>query len=258
MRDQENTDAVTLQARIPVELRCPAAMVGSLAEVLEGEYESGCVGEGLRVLDIGANAGAFSIWAAHRWPGSTIDAYEANPSTFPLLRANTRSYPMVRCHNSAIYPSTEGDVAFTSRYAGDGEAGVLEALSDTFGRGAGDRRTIFRVPALHPRELPPADIIKLDVEGAETAIIQHADLSSTALLLIEYQHSRNLDVIKTLLAAEFEPILETHYPWSALLSMNPEYQQSLAGDHYGLLFLLRRGQVRLRRLRPATGVESPL
>src|SRR4051794_17434477 len=125
MTDQEKISPITLQTRIPVELRCPDAMVSSLIEVLEGEYESGYFGDGLRVLDIGANAGAFSIWAAHRWPGSKIDAYEPNPGTFSLLQANTRFYSMICCHNLAIYPSAEGKVAFTSRYDGDGEAGVV-------------------------------------------------------------------------------------------------------------------------------------
>jgi FkbM family methyltransferase len=112
-------------------------MLPYLTWVLEGEYESGYVGEGLRVLDIGANAGAFSIWAAHRWPGSTIDAYEPSPSTFALLQENTRSYPMIRCHNLAVYPSAGDEVAFTSRYPGDGEAGIVESLADTFDQAIG-------------------------------------------------------------------------------------------------------------------------
>jgi hypothetical protein len=96
MRGQENIDPIALQARFSVEMRCPAEMACHLAQVLDGEYESKYVGKRLRVLDIGANAGAFSIWAAHHWPGSTIDAYEANPGTFgfpicPLMLQNTRS-----------------------------------------------------------------------------------------------------------------------------------------------------------------------
>jgi FkbM family methyltransferase len=252
MRSQENTDLIALQARIPVELRCPAEMVWHLAQVLEGKYESGYVGKHLRVLDIGANAGAFSIWAAHRWPGSTIDAYEPNPGTFALLQANTRSYPMIRCHNLAVYPSAGNEVAFTSRYPGDGEAGIVEALADTFNPGHSDEREFFDVPALHPRELPSADIVKIDVEGAEAEIVKHANFSAAALLLIEYQYSRNLEEIKAQLAAEFESIVEQQFPYAPIMSKNTPYQQSLADDYYGHLFLLRRGQTRLRLLQPPT------
>jgi DUF218 domain len=160
MRRQE-TAPFSLQARIAVELRCPPAMEGHLAHILEGEYESGYAGVNLWVLDIGANAGAFSIWAAHRWPGITIDAYEPDPGSFQLLQANTRSYPMVRCQNVAVYPSEGKDLAFTSRYAGDGEAGLVEVISEIFGQGNNNEREFFRVPALHPRELPHADAIVL-------------------------------------------------------------------------------------------------
>jgi FkbM family methyltransferase len=252
MRRQEITEPIALQAHIPVELRCPAEMVWHLAQVLEGEYESGYVGERLRVLDIGANAGAFSIWAAHRWPGSMIDAYEPNPGTFPLLQANTLSYPMIRCHNLAVYPSAGEKIAFTSRYPGDGEAGVVEALADTFRQGGRAEREFFDVPALHPRELPPADIVKIDVEGAEAEIVKHANFSAAALLLIEYQYSRNFEAIKAGLATEYDPILEQQFPYAPTMSKNTPYQRSLAGDYYGHLFLLRRGQTRLRLLQPPT------
>jgi FkbM family methyltransferase len=255
MRRQE-TAPIGLQAHIAVELRCPPAMEGHLAHVLEGEYESGYAGENLRVLDIGANAGAFSIWAAHRWPGSTIDAYEPGPGTFQLLQANTRFYPMVRCHNVAVYPSEGKDLAFTSRYTGDGEAGVVEVISEIFGQGNSDGREFFQVPALHPRELPPADVIKIDTEGAEAKILEYANLSNASLLLIEYHFLRHLRAIKTQLGSEFVPIVENQAAYADIMLGNPEYRPSLAGEYYGLLFLLRRGQTRLRRLQPPTQTNA--
>jgi len=42
------------------------------------------------VLDIGANVGLFSLWAAHNFPGATIHAYEPNPKVHPHLSANLR------------------------------------------------------------------------------------------------------------------------------------------------------------------------
>ena len=254
MRSEESNELIALQARIQVELRCPTRMLPYLTWVLEGEYESGYVGEGLRVLDIGANAGAFSIWAAHRWPGSTIDAYEPNPGTFPLLQENTRSYPMIRCHNLAVYPSAGDDIAFTSRYPGDGEAGVVEFLADTFNLDNRDERDFFDVPALHPRELPSADIVKIDVEGAEAEIVKHANFSAASLLLMEYQYSRNVEEIKAHLTAEFETIVEHQFHCASFMSKSTPYRQSLADadDYCGHLFMLRRGQTRLRLLRPPT------
>lgn len=254
MTSKESGKPIALQARIRVELRFPTRMLPYLTWVLEGEYESGYVGEGLRVLDIGANAGAFSIWAAHRWPGSTIDAYEPSPSTFALLQENTRSYPMIRCHNLAVYPSAGDGIAFTSRYPGDGEAGIVECLADTFNLGNRDERDFFDVPALHPRELPSADIVKIDAEGAEAEIVKHANFSAASLLLMEYQYSRNLQVIKAHLATEFEPIVEHQFHYASFMSKGTPYRQSLADadDYCGHLFMLRRGQTRLRLLQPPT------
>ena len=53
----------TLAAVVPVELEFAAAMEPALREVLEGEYDAPFVGEALSILDVGANVGAFSIWA---------------------------------------------------------------------------------------------------------------------------------------------------------------------------------------------------
>jgi FkbM family methyltransferase len=246
------TAPISLSARIAVELRCPPAMEWHLAQVLGGEYESGYAGEGLKILDIGANAGAFSIWAAHRWPGSTIEAYEPDPGSFQMLRANTHSYPMIRCNNFAIYPSDGDRVTFTSRYGGDGEAGVVEVVAGIFSESTLDQRELFQVPALHPRDLPSADIVKIDAQGAEEKIVEHADFSATSLLLIEYHSLRYLTAIKAKLSAEFEPVMEQRSGWAEVLTKSSEYHQSLADDSYGLLFLLRRGQTRLHRLPVST------
>jgi FkbM family methyltransferase len=229
-----------------------------LAQVLEGEYESGYAGEGLKILDIGANAGAFSIWAAHRWPGSTIEAYEPDPGTFQMLEANTRSYSMIHCNNLAVFPSPDGEVAFTSSYAGDGEAGVVAVVAEMFSQATLDRRELFRVPALHPRELPPADIVKIDAEGSEAEIVEYADFSGVSLLLLEYHSARCLDAIKAKLEAEFAPIMEQRSAYADVLHRNSEYKRSLASDYYGLLFLLRRGQTRLHQLQSSRNQANPV
>jgi len=44
---QESDCPIALRARIAVERRCPSIMAWHLAQVLEGEYESGYVGEDL-------------------------------------------------------------------------------------------------------------------------------------------------------------------------------------------------------------------
>jgi FkbM family methyltransferase len=249
--------ARTFHARIPVQLCLPNGTGEDVIdEVFGGEYESGYSGERLTVLDIGANVGAFSLWAAHRWPGCTIDAYEPHPDTFAFLAANARAYPMIRCHQLAVYPSDHRKETLFFRGVGDGQAGLVQEIAGTFSRDVMSRGERVAVPVLHPRALPTADIVKIDVEGSEAAIVTHADLSATSLVLLEFQHRRHLDAIKRHLADGFEIAFERREPWSAILAYD-EYRPELVGDEYGVVFLVRRGQTRLWHAPLAPGPPDP-
>jgi FkbM family methyltransferase len=218
-------------------------MAPALESVLAGEYETGYFGEGLRVLDIGANLGAFAIWAALRWPGSRIDCYEAHPGTFALLERNTRHVPGVVRHHRAVWPSATPTVRCYGRYAGDGEAGVVQVIEGMFV--CVPRERGFEVPVVHPAELPQADIVKLDVEGAEPDILEHLDLSRTSLVLLKYHSDAGKARILRATGERFAVLREVEHPWRRLLD-RPEYRPDLADDHYGLLYLVAREGCRLR------------
>jgi len=58
-----------------------------------------------------------------------------------------------------------------------------------------DAANVVEVPVLHPRDLPDADIIKVDLEGTEGPIVAHMDparLERVSLILMEYQDDQNL------------------------------------------------------------------
>src|SRR5215217_6924918 len=122
----------TLPAVVPVEFELPAAMERSLREVLGGEYDAPYFGHGLTIVDVGANVGAFSVWADLRWPRSTIHAYEPHPGTFEMLVRNVGHLSNVRCERVAVYPSERATEPLISRYAGDGEAGLVDAMATTW------------------------------------------------------------------------------------------------------------------------------
>lgn len=233
-----------LQARVPVALEAPETMAPALASVLEGEYEAGYSGERLQILDIGANVGAFAIWAGLRWPGSRIDCYEAHPGTFALLERNVAAYPGVACHNRAVYPSEAERARYYGRYPGDGEAGIVSVIEGMFT----DVPAVgsFEVPVVHPRTLPRADIVKLDVEGAEPEILEHLDLAETSLVLMEYHSDAGKERILATLEPRFAIVRRVDHPWRGLVD-RPEYRSDLADDHYGLLLLAARQGCRLRR-----------
>src|SRR4051812_24496223 len=111
-----------LNGRLVVTLNMPEPMRGAVAQVLDGEYDAGYSGDGLTILDIGANVGSFAVWANMRWPGSPIHAYEPHPGTFDILEGNVRALRNVVCHRQAVFPGAAAEAPFHARYAGDGEA----------------------------------------------------------------------------------------------------------------------------------------
>jgi FkbM family methyltransferase len=209
-------------------------------EVFSGEYESGLSGCGLQILDIGANVGAFSLWAVHRWPGSFVQAFEPHPDTFKVLKENIKNYPMISCFHAAVTPYQSGTLVH--RGVNDGESALIDDARLTFNEETLNGLQSVHVPVMHPVSLPRADIVKLDVEGSEAAIILGREWSEVSLILIEFQTIRNLQLVKEHLKSEFTLIKEKWQPWNYLLDCQNVYRKDLLGDFYGTAFFLRRNQ----------------
>lgn len=202
----------SLLAKIPVALEFPDAMQDAVTYVLSGEYEAGYDGAGLTILDIGANVGSFALWAALRWPGSTIHCYEPNPGTFDYLKRNTAGRSDIRINNAAVFPGGQKKATFFSRFAGDGEAGLAAYSGDTFREGL--ERDTFEVDVVQPSDLPRADVVKLDIEGGEAAVLATLDLTGVSFVLGEFQNRRNrLQMQETLAKAGFVAIRDEECPW---------------------------------------------
>ena len=244
--NHDDPQLLPMVAQVPLPMRVPAAMREAVEEVLAGEYEAGYFGEKLRILDLGANVGAFTRWAHLRWPGSTIHAFEPHPGTFAFLRDNVAGLSDVVLHNAAVYPTNQHKLPFFTRYDGDGESGLADCMAKTFVEAVPGSRTFF-VDVVHPASLPAADVIKLDVEGAEAEILAQLPLGEVSLVLLEYQTNETRAAIKRQLAGEFVLEFEDAMPWDDLLGY-AGYRAELAGNQYGRLFFSRRGQRRLRKL----------
>ena len=238
-----------MTALVPVPMRAPDSMAGPVSQVLAGEYEAGYSGSGLRILDIGANVGAFSVWATMRWPDSDVFAYEPHPGTFSMLEFNTRPLPRVHAVNAAVYPSDEAQLQLVQRYDGDGES-TLSQYASYFDSEVG---CAVDVEVVHPHALPRADVVKIDVEGAEVEILRHLDLTAAGLVLLEYQDDANRDAVLELMADDFLLEYRDDHPWDALLG-NRDYARGMAGQSYGHLFFVSRRPHRLQH----TGVPGPL
>ena len=113
------------------------------------------------ILDIGANVGAFTLWAFTRWPGCRIHSYEPHPKNYALLARTVqdRSLP------ATIHMCGIGDRPHIARMSiGPNNIGEHSIVFDY---------KTSKIPVqINPAStLPKADILKIDTEGCELRIL---------------------------------------------------------------------------------------
>ena len=158
------------------------------------------------VLDIGANVGAFALWAQKRWPGCAIHCYEPSPRNWPLLQ-RTLSGENVFLHNvavsnhyavQAVYRGTFncGEDSIVLSY-GEGDLGVAEVVGTS--------------------DLPRADVLKIDTEGSEleilSGLIRSRRMRNFQAVMLEAHSSRDVGVIADLMAG-FDYRMTNERRWS--------------------------------------------
>jgi FkbM family methyltransferase len=119
-----------------------------------------------RIIDCGANIGMATLFFKALYPAASITAVEPAPMTFERLRQNiTRNHLRDMMLINAAVAEREGSVAMQDH---QGEPGSL--IATTMGSCGGARG----VPAITLSSLleQPADFVKLDVEGAEYAVVR--------------------------------------------------------------------------------------
>jgi len=179
------------ESGLKVVIRHGTGDVVTLGEVFhEHDYEPpGEVAERLsgarRIVDLGANIGLFGIFAAARWPLAEIVGYEPDPANAAIheraIAANALSsrWRLTRAAAGAAAGTAAfiaGDVAL-SRLAVEGEALDSESA----------RRIEVPVQDVLP-EVAGADLVKMDIEGGEWAILADARFreSPPRALVLEY------------------------------------------------------------------------
>jgi FkbM family methyltransferase len=131
-----------------------------------------------RILDLGANIGLFGAWALGQFPGATVVAVEADPANAAIHRRTIAANGAGdRWKLLEGFASTkQGPVPFrgglhaTSRRAGPGEAAV-------------DVHALDVLP-----QVAEADIVKIDIEGAEWDVLADARFAAANpyLVILEY------------------------------------------------------------------------
>jgi FkbM family methyltransferase len=132
----------------------------------------------LRVVDLGANIGAFGALIIGLRPDARVVALEPDPANAAVHRMSVEAYrgPGSWELVEACAATQDGEVAF---------AGGRFATS----RVASDSESTLRVPARDAyRWLAEADLVKMDIEGGEWEILRDKRLGSigAACLAVEY------------------------------------------------------------------------
>jgi len=168
------------------QFHCPTEMVTHLEKVLKGEYnlpitEADVESEPLTVLDVGANCGAFTVFAKMKWPNCKVSSFEPLPANFEYLRANTEGLKDVTLFMYAL-----GDPERNRLYLGKhnpGECSQYQSFEQ--------KDEYVQIDVIKPEKLDSFDIVKLDCEGAEVYNLARLDLSQTKYVMFEYHSERN-------------------------------------------------------------------
>jgi FkbM family methyltransferase len=130
------------------------------------------------VLDCGANIGISVLNYKRRFPGARITAFEPDPGICRVLRGNLARNGAgdVDVVQAAVWTSS-GEIAFAVHGTDGGR--IDERIEHTGPRVA----TVDLRDYLHS----PVDLLKLDIEGAEYALVHHlhGSLSHVASLVLE-------------------------------------------------------------------------
>jgi FkbM family methyltransferase len=164
-------------------LRHGTADVFTVAEVLaRNEYAipdeaRRLLPERPRVVDLGANIGVFGIRALRDFAPAVITSVEADPYNASVLRRNAANVPMGvdwKVLEAFAAPTDEGTVDFAAGHFAESRSGA-----------AGDH-SVPTVDAL--ALMNDADLVKIDIEGAEWPILEDQRLSATnaAVVVLEY------------------------------------------------------------------------
>jgi FkbM family methyltransferase len=140
------------------------------------------------IIDCGSNIGLSVLYFKRRFPTARIIAFEPDPEAFKLLRENVvrNGLSDVELHQAAVNNSDgEVDFYFDSHFRGSLHSSLIPKRSLH-----GHRKV--RTLRLSTFIKEPVDVLKLDIQGAEAAVIDDLVSSNAFLhvraLIMEYHH----------------------------------------------------------------------
>ncbi len=131
----------------------------------------------LRICDLGGNIGLFGLYALSRWPAASLRSFEPDPANAALLQATIAAneaggrweLAQVAVSNADTTATFETGLLSESRLAASGRA---HADDNARAENPRERRAAtIEVGVVDFFAQPPADLLKIDIEGGEWAIL---------------------------------------------------------------------------------------
>ncbi len=142
------------------------------------------------IVDAGANIGMASVWFAVRYPSATIIALEPEPANYRMLVRNTGRFPNVKALNMALWHE-HGELRMSD--PGLGNWGFTVCRQTNRQNLSGKPVAATTVDELMGRfSLTGIDILKIDIEGSEKEVFEHAEpwIGKVDLICVEL-HDRH-------------------------------------------------------------------
>jgi FkbM family methyltransferase len=171
---------------LPPGFRMPECAAHDAKVIFEGEYDILLATPPTTVLDIGANVGLFTIWAAQRWPDCSITAYEPWPANFIDLSHNVSEHACGRSRSASSVTLIQGALG-----ALEGKEWMREGRNRMRCSKWATEGLQESVQQFDAALVPSAEFVKINVEGHELIILERLDLSATRAVAVE-AHSEQL------------------------------------------------------------------
>jgi FkbM family methyltransferase len=149
-------------------------------------YEFSDPGQPAVILDLGSHIGLSILWFHARFPEARIYGFEPDPASFELLKRNTADIANVTVHNIAVGGSHRQAEFFPAGHSW--LSSLLPTATSANGGITVEVQPIERI--LADIGITRADVIKLDVEGAEWEILERTTLDSVADIVLGELHAR--------------------------------------------------------------------
>ncbi len=125
------------------------------------------------ILDLGSNIGLTIVHYKHLYPKASIYGFEMNEENFRLAKYNTKDFADVYLHNQAVWIHNDG-VQFALNSDFDSFSIKPESENSLKNSEIISSTTIQKI--LDDNSLGNVDFLKMDIEGAEEAILDQEDL----------------------------------------------------------------------------------